>query len=109
MKAKHISKLRKEIRHYYVAIHDNCQFGFKEPCSPSFMKQLGYIIYGRDEADAIERFAHLPHDSCFGGRFWGRDMTYVHAEFAIMPADAGSPEVVTYWRTSLLPFIKEPF
>lgn len=92
MKAKHIKKLRKEIKHYYIMIYDDFMFGFTHPCSPSYIKENGHLVYGRDEADAIKRFTHVSHS--YSKTDW------IFATWAAIPVDAISPKFITYWRNA---------
>jgi len=90
MKAKHIKKLRKEIKHYYIMIYLHFSASFTHPYSPSYIKKNGHLAYGRDEADTIKRFTHVPHS--YSKTDW------IFATWAAIPVDAISPKFITYWR-----------
>jgi hypothetical protein len=91
MKAKHIKKLRKEIKHYYIAKFDDRAYGFIKPCKPDFMKTCP-VAYGRNERDAINRYIHLFDSEC------GRT-TWEYARWALMSTDVpANPKFITYWR-----------
>lgn len=91
MKARHIKKLRKEIKHYYIMIYDDFMFGFTHPCSPAYIKENGYLAYGRNEADAIKRFTHISHG-------YYSESNWMFATWAAIPVDAINSKFITYWR-----------
>lgn len=92
MKARHIKKLRKEIKHYYIVNYDSFMFGFNYPCSPSYIKKNGHLVYGRNEADAIKRYTHISNG------FYYTESDWMFATWVAIPVDAINPKFITYWR-----------
>ena len=90
MKAKHIKKLRKKIKHYYIAMYDDWMFGFKQPCTPSDIKNRGDIAYGLNESDAIKRYTHTSCGYC--------ESNWMFAKWAMIPVDKVNSKFITYWR-----------
>jgi len=90
MKARHIKKLRKEIRHYYIVLYDDWMWGFKCPCSPDDIKKRGYLAYGRNAPDAIKRRTHTLLEY--------RETSWMFATWAVVPVDKFDRKFITYWR-----------
>lgn len=90
MKARHIKKLRKEIRHYYIAMYDDWMFGFKHPLAPADIKKQGYLAYGRNAPDAIRRRARTLMEYC--------ETSWMFATWAVVPVDKFDRKFITYWR-----------
>lgn len=91
MKAKHIKKLRGEIRHYYIALYDDWTFGFKHPLAPADIKKRGYLAYGRNAPDAIKRHART-------SLLEYRETNWMFATWAAVPVDKFDRKFITYWR-----------
>lgn len=94
MKAKHIKKLRAQIKHYYARTATGL-FGIYT--TKSDMMTNGTIIYGRNPYDAIRRARrHL----CIASSeyFYGYDTTCRWAQYATMPVDKPTERNIEYWK-----------
>ncbi len=94
MKAKHIKKLRAQIKHYYARSATGL-FGIYT--GKSDMMTNGTIIYGRNPCDAIRRARrHL----CIASSeyFNGYDTTCRWAQYATMPVDKPAERNIEYWK-----------
>lgn len=93
MKARHIKKLRKSIKHYYAL---SCKGLFGIYTDKNDMCTRGIIIYGRDPLDAIWR---AREHQCISNvdYFYSIKVTSIWAKYATMPADNPAERNIEYW------------